>query len=199
MKDEQLFINHINDHYQELKNKYFKFCQEKQYDWDEDVYSDTILKCYETIKKNGKLKDTTPYGIESYFFRSFKNNIMNEKNYGRVKKRDMNINSDNINDIYDVWYNDNFSDAKVKIVNDLFKDFSVLYIMAMVENNWDSEHFYLFRIKTLTPNMTFKKLADITKIKGSRKKTIEVIRWVKENIKKEEIRKVFYELYGDII
>lgn len=199
MKDEQLFINHINDHYQELKNKYFKFCQEKQYDWDEDVYSDTILKCYETIKKNGKLKDTTPYGIESYFFRSFKNNIMNEKNYGRVKKRDMNINSDNINDIYEVWYNDNFSDAKVKIVNDLFKDFSVLYIMAMVENNWDSEHFYLFRIKTLTPNMTFKKLADITKIKGSRKKTIEVIRWVKENIKKEEIRKVFYELYGDII
>lgn len=199
MKDEQLFINHINDHYQELKNKYFKFCQEKQYDWDEDVFSDTILKCYETIKKNGKLKDTTPYGIESYFFRSFKNNIMNEKNYGRVKKRDMNINSDNINDIYEVWYNDNFSDAKVKIVNDLFKDFSVLYIMAMVENNWDSEHFYLFRIKTLTPNMTFKKLADITKIKGSRKKTIEVIRWVKENIKKEEIRKVFYELYGDII
>jgi len=199
MKDEQLFINHINDHYQELKNKYFKFCQEKQYDWDEDVYSDTILKCYETIKKNGKLKDTTPYGIESYFFRSFKNNIMNEKNYGRVKKRDMNINSDNINDIYEVWYNDNFSDARVKIVNDLFKDFSVLYIMAMVENNWDSEHFYLFRIKTLTPNMTFKKLADITKIKGSRKKTIEVIRWVKENIKKEEIRKVFYELYGDII
>ena len=124
---------------------------------------------------------------------------MNEKNYGRVKKRDMNINSDNINDIYEVWYNDNFSDAKVKIVNDLFKDFSVLYIMAMVEDNWDSEHFYLFRIKTLTPNMTFKKLADITKIKGSRKKTIEVIRWVKENIKKEEIRKVFYELYGDII
>lgn len=199
MKDEQLFINYIDNHYQELKNKYFKFCQEKQYDWDEDVYSDTILKCYETIKKNGKLKDTTPYGIESYFFRSFKNNIINEKNYGRVKKRDMNINSDNINDIYEVWYNDNFSDAKVKIVNDLFKDFSVLYIMAMVEDNWDSEHFYLFRIKTLTPNMTFKKLADITKIKGSRKKTIEVIRWVKENIKKEEIRKVFYELYGDII
>lgn len=199
MQDETIFLNYINNHYQELKNKYWKFCQEKQYPWDEDIFSDTILKCYECIEKKGELKDRTPYGIESYFFKSFKNNILNEQRYARNKKRDLNYTTEKIAIAYEEWYNENYNDARVKIVNDLFKDFSILYIMAMVEDNWDNEHFYLFKVKTLTPNMTFKKLSDTTKIKGSRKKTIEVVRWVKENIKKEEIRKTFYELYGDII
>ncbi len=198
MQDQTIFLNHINDHYNELKNKYWKFCQEKQYEWDEDIFSDTILKCYECIEKKGKLKDKTNYGIESYFFKAFKNNIMNEQRYSRNKKRDKNINSDTINDLYELWYNENHNDARVKIVNDLFKDFSILYIMTQVEDNFDAEHFYLFKIKTLC-NLTFKELADKSKIKSSRKKFIEVQRWVKESIKKEDIRKIFYELYGDII
>ena len=199
MSDETIFLNYINDHYTELKNKYYKFCQEKQYTWNEDIYSDTILKCYDVIIKNGKLKDKSPHGIESYFFMAFRNNIMNEQRYSRNKKRDKNINSDHINDLYELWYNDNFNDARVKITNDLFKDFSILYIMTRVEDNFDSEHFYLFKVKTLVPEMTFKKLAETTNIKASRKKVIEVMRWVKENIKKEEIRKIFYNIYGDII
>lgn len=199
MQDQELFLNYINENYTQLKNKYWKFCQEKQYTWDEDVYSDTILKCYDCIVKKGGLTDKTPHGIESYFFMAFKNNIMNEQRYSRVKKRDYNITSDSINELYENYYNSNFNDARVKITNDLFKDFSILYIMSQVEDNWDAEHFYLFRVKTLVPNMTFKKLQDQTNIKSSRKKTIEVMRWVKDNIKKEEIRKLFYNMYGDII
>lgn len=198
MQDETIFLNYINDHYTQLKNKYFKFCQEKQYTWDEDIFSDTIIKCYESIVKRG-IKDKTPQGIENYFFKAFKNNIMNERRYSRIKKRDNNITSDNINELYENWYNSNFSDARVKIINDLFKDFSILYIMMQVESNFDSEHFYLFKVKTLVPDMTFKKLADTTKIKASRRKTIEVMHWVKENIKKEDVRKLFYLMYGDII
>ena len=197
MQDETIFLNYINDHYTQLKNKYFKFCQEKQYTWNEDIFSDTIIKCYESIVKRG-IKDKTPQGIENYFFKAFKNNIMNEQRYSRNKKRDKNINSDTINDLYETWYNDNFNDARVKIINDLFKDFSILYIMMQVEDNFDSEHFYLFRIKTLC-NLTFKSLAEKTKIKASRRKTIEVMRWVKDNIHKEDIRKLFFNLYGDII
>lgn len=198
MQDETIFLNYINDHYTQLKNKYFKFCQEKQYTWDEDIFSDTIIKCYESIVKRG-IKDKTPQGIENYFFKAFKNNIMNERRYSRIKKRDNNITSDNINELYENWYNSNFSDARVKIINDLFKDFSILYIMMQVESNFDSEHFYLFKVKTLVPDMTFKKLADTTKIKASRRKTIEVMHWVKDNIKKEEIRTVFFQVYGDLI
>ena len=195
--DKELFLNHINNHYLELKNKYFKFCQEKQYTWDEDIFSDTIIKCYESIVKRG-IKDKSAYGMESYFFKAFKNNIMNERRYSRNKKRDYNITSDNINELYENWYNENFNDARVKIVNDLYKDFSILYIMAQVEDNFDSEHFYLFRVKTLC-NLTFKQLSEKTKIKASRRKVIEVMRWVKQNITKEEIKKVFYTMYGDLL
>lgn len=197
MKDEELFINHINNHYAELKNKYWKFCKEKQYDWDEDVFSDTILKCHESIRKRG-IKDKSAYGLESYFFKSFKNNILNEKRYSRVKKRDKNVNSENINEVYEEYYNENYTSEKTKIINDLFKDFSVLYIMAMVEDNFDTEHFYLFRIKTLC-NLTFKQLAEQSKIKASRKKFIEVQRWVKQNISKHQVKEAFNKQFGDLI
>ena len=199
MKDERIFLDYINSNYNKLKNKYWKFCQEKQYDFDEDIFSDTIIKCYDCIKKKGELKDKSSYGIESYFFKAFKNNIMNEKRYSRVKKSDNNINSDNINALYEAYYNETYCDARMKIVNDLFKDFSVLCILTLVENNFDSEHFYLFKLKTLVPNMTFKKLQETTKIKASRKKVLEVTHWVRDNITKEDIRKIFYEVYGDIV
>jgi DNA-directed RNA polymerase specialized sigma24 family protein len=192
------YLNWISKHYNQLKNKYWKFCQEKQYTWSEDIYSDTILKVYESIVKRG-LKDTTDYGMESYTFMAFKNNIMNEQRYSRNKKRDFNISSDNIEALYEEFYNRTENPAMIKIISDLFKDFSILYIMSKVEDNFDDEHFYLFKVKTLVPEMTFKKLAETTKIKASRKKVIEVMRWVKENIKKEEIRKIFYNIYGDII
>lgn len=198
MKDQDLFINFINQNYVDLKNKYWKFCQENFYDWDEDVYSDTIIRCYDIIERNG-LKDKSPYGIESYFFKAFVNNIRNERNYSRIKKRDFNITSDNINDIYEAWYNKTQDSSKVKLVNDLFKDFAILYIMTRVEANFDAEHFYLYRLKSLVPDMTFKRLAETTKIKASRLKTIEVQRWVKDNIKKEDVRTAFFQIYGDLI
>jgi DNA-directed RNA polymerase specialized sigma24 family protein len=200
MTDAQLFLNHINDHYQELKWKYYRFCQEKHYDWDEDIFSDTILKCYETIDKKGKMQSNTPYGIESYFFLAFKNNIRNEKRYCRSKCRDWNITSDNINDLYEEYYNKSNDSAKVKIQNDLFKDYATLYIMLKVEEHFDAEHFYLFKIKTLTKGMTFKKLQETCKhIKSTRKKFIEVQQWLKDNVTKEDVRKAFYEEFGDLM
>lgn len=199
MHDKDLFINYINDHYSELKNKYFKFCQEKDYDWSEDVFQDTILKCYQRIEKVGKLKDTTAYGIESYFFKSFKNNTLLEKVYCRTKNRDFNINSDNINELYEEYYNRTNDSSKKKLFKDLFVDFATLYIMTKVEENFDSEHFYLFRVKVLTPDMTFKKLAEQTKIRASRKKVIDVMHWVKENISKEQIRKAYFDMFGDLL
>ena len=192
------YLNWISNNYSRLKNKYWKFCKENGYTFDEDVFSDTILRCYDIIYRNG-LKDTSDYGMESYTFIAFRNNIRNERNYSRVKKRDFNINSDNIHTLYEEYYNENNSDAVEKIVSDLYKDFCTLYIMMQVENNFPQEHFYLFRIKTLTKGMTFKKLQEQTKIKASRLKVIEVQRWLKENVKAEEVKNAFFKFYGDLI
>lgn len=192
------FLDWFSQNFDQLKFKYKKFCILQNLEFDDDIFSDTYLKIYDIILKNG-MKDATPKGFDCYTFMSFKNNIKNEQRYSRNKKRDKNINSDNINDVYENWYNTNYTSAREKLVRDLFKDFSILYIMSIVEDNFDAEHFYLYRMKNLLPNMTYAKLKELTKDANCRNKVIEVSRFVKENVKKEDIKKVFYERYGNLI
>lgn len=199
MTDQDRFIKYINDNYQLLKNKYRRFCSEKMYDWDEDIFSDTILKCYEAIQRKGKLEDTSNQGIENYFFRSFKQNIQREKQYCRVSKRDLNINSDNINAVYEEWFNKSNDSAINKIRTDLYKDFAVLYIMHRVEDVFDQEHFRLFNLKTMIPNMTYKKLQEKTHCTSCRQKVVNVKNWVKDNVTKKEIGDAYQRIYGDLL
>lgn len=191
------YLEWFSKNYTYLKNKYFNLCKEKQWDFDEDIFSDTYLKIYDIILRNG-IKDSTDRGFECYTFRAFQNNIRNEKRYSRNSRRDYNITSDNIEQLYETFYNATNDPAINKVMTDLFKDFALLFIMTQVEEYWDSEHFYLFKIKTLVPNMTFKRLQEQTNIKSSRKKTIEVMRWVKDNIKKEDIKKAFNKFYDNL-
>ena len=51
--------------YDHLKNKYRRFCTEKQYDWDDDIFSDTYVKIYDAIERNG-LSDYSDAGFELY-------------------------------------------------------------------------------------------------------------------------------------
>ena len=198
MSDQDKFMHYINDHYNHLKFKYINFCKEHNYVFDEDIFSDTILKCYEAINKKGKLEDTTDQGIQNYFFISFKMNLKREGQYARNMKRDLNVSSDDIGELYETWYNDNNVSAMEKIKSDLFKDFSVLYIMTCVEDNFDTEHFYLFKLKTLG-NLTYKQLQDKTKIKASRQKVINVKNWLKDNVTKDMIKSAFNAMYGDLL
>lgn len=199
MSDERLFINYINDNYSKLKNKYKKFCIEKQYDFDEDVFSDTILKCYNAITKKGSLDDTSSQGIENYFFRSFKQNVQREKQYCRNSKRDMNVGSDNIIALYEDWYNTSKDSSINKVKNDLCIDFTVLYILDKVEQHFDAEHFKLFALKSLIPNMTYKRLQDMTHSASVRQKVVTVKQWVKANVTKDDIKKAFYEKYDELL
>lgn len=198
MRDCETFINYINDHYKDLYLKYRQFCKEKDYEWSEDIFQDTILKCYQTIEKRGNLKDTSPYGIESYFFLSFKINTKREKQYARNMKRDLNHSTESINELYETWYNDNHISSNDKLKSDLFKDFSTLYIMTKVEETFDSQHFHLFKLKYLC-EMTYAQVCAKANCKGCRTKILEVKQWVRENVKKEEIKEAFHALYGDLL
>lgn len=198
VEDNRLFINYISDHYNQLYYKYRQFCKEKDYQWDEDIFQDTIVNCYSAITKKGKLQDTTSQGIENYFFKSFKMNLMREKQYARNQKRDLNVEADDVDVMYEEWTNNNKEDSRTKIVSDMWKDFSCLYIMMLVEDNWDDEHFYLFRLKHLC-GMTYKQLTDKTGIKGVRQKILDVKQWLKDNLTKEEINKAFQLAYGDLL
>lgn len=198
MEDHTLFLNYISDNYKDLYFKYRQFCKEKQYEWDEDIFQDTIIKCFDTITKNGKLKDSSPQGIENYFFISFKTNLKREKQYARNVKRDLNYTTEKVSEAYESWYNSFHTSSTEKLKSDLWKDFSTLYLMAKVEEAFDQEHFYLFKLKHLC-GMTYSQLAQKTNLKGCRQKVLEVKEWLKENVTKAQIKEAFYALYGDLL
>lgn len=194
MNDAKLFINYINDNYQELYNSFLAFCNNKSYKFDPDIFQDTIIKCYNLIDKQGYLKDKTPQGIKNYFFMSFKQNILRESQYARNLKRDNNI--INLSSANEAYQNSKLTQEE-KLKSDLKKDFYTIYLLHKVEDNFDAEHFYLFRLKTFT-NMTYAKLAEYTGMKGVRQKVVTVKNWLKENVSKKEIENEFQNIYGDL-
>lgn len=199
MEDATIFLNYINDHYNQVVNTLKILCNQRHQRFDEDAFHESILRCHKAITKKGKLDDKSPYGITSYLIRSYFNYVLEEKRSAKNKKRDQNYDDDNIGELQEEWSQKNQVDAKQKILGDMFKDFSVLYIMMVAESNFDSEHFYLFRLKQLQPGMTYKKLAEVTQMKGVRQKVVEVKKFIQQNVTKEMIRKEFYDIYGDII
>ena len=199
MKDHTIFLNYINDNYNEVKQTLKILSGQRNQSFNEDAFHESIIRCHNAIKKKGYLNDKSAYGITSYLIRSYFNNILESKRAACNAKRDQNYTSDNIGGLYEDYYNSHFTDARQKVINDMFKDFSVLYIMMVAEQNFDQEHFYLFKLKELIPDMTYKKLAEKTRLKGVRQKVVEVKKFIQQNVTKEMIKEEFFSIYGDIL
>ena len=191
------FINYISEHYDELKDRFQSFCYNKHYTWDEDVFCDTYLKCYEVINRAGKMANPTPRGFEDYLFRSFKQNTVRDKQYARNTKKDCNVT--NVSELYEEWYNENNTTSLKKVQKDLYNDFSVLYLAKQLEQNVDAQSFYLWRIKNFLPKITYQKLAEITGVKGCRAKVVECKKWLQQNVTQKDIKRAFDEQYGNIL
>ena len=194
MDKELIFINYINNHYQELYNRFKAFCLDKNYEFDEDIFQDTILKCYNLIKRKG-LEDISDKGIENYFFMSFKQNLQREKQYARNQKRDGNV--VDLSGAYSS-YLETLLTQREKLKADLYKDYACLYLLSKAEEHFDYEHFYLFRLKTFDKTMTYQKLQEKTGLKGVRQKVVDVKNWLKQNVKQSEVKREFEAIYGDL-
>lgn len=195
MEDAKRFINTVNDNYETIKKELQSYCDSVGETFDEDIFQDTILKCYTLIEKNGEMKDSSYQGCKNFMFQAFKRNLKRETQYARNQKRDGNIT--NLSKYNEVYLNSKLTQEE-KLKSDLYKDFATLYLMKMVEENFDGEHFYLFRLKTFT-NMTYAQLAEKTGIKGCRQKVVDVKNWLKENVKQQDIKDEFDEIYGDLL
>lgn len=195
MEDAVKFINTVNDNYETIKKELQSYCDSVGETFDEDIFQDTILKCYTLIEKNGEMKDSSYQGCKNFMFQAFKRNLKRETQYARNQKRDGNIT--NLSKYNEVYLNSKLTQEE-KLKSDLYKDFATLYLMKMVEENFDGEHFYLFRLKTFT-NMTYAQLAEKTGIKGCRQKVVDVKNWLKENVKQQDIKDEFDEIYGDLL
>lgn len=191
---EKIYLKCMEDNYMKLIQICKDVCNKNREEYSEDILNDTVVQVHKIILKKGKLDDMSEDGILRYFVRSYVNNLRCEKRYAYNKKRDNNISQEEFN----LRYENSKTSTMDKIIKDLLEDFSVLYVMKMVELNFDAEMFYLYKLKTLG-NMTYKQIHDKTKIKKSRDKIIEVNNWVKNNLSRNIIKKEFNEIYGDLI
>ena len=194
LKAEDVYFTCLNKNYNNLKQVCKDVCKRNKEKYSEDTLNDTVLQIHKIIQKKGKLDDMSDNGIMRYFVRSYVNNLRMEKRYAYHKKRDYNITQEEFNDRYE----QSLSSKRDKIIKDLLEDFSVLYIMKLVELNFPPEQLYLYKLKMIC-NKTYKQIHDETKIKKSRDKIIEVNKWVKHNLTRDVIKKEFFEIYGDLI
>lgn len=184
----------ISQNYNNLRQICNDVCKRNKEQYSEDALNDTVIQVHKIIQKKGKLDDMSDNGIMRYFVRSYVNNLRMEKRYAYHKKRDYNITQEEFNDRYE----QSLSSKRDKIIKDLLEDFSVLYIMKLVELNFPPEQLYLYKLKMIC-NKTYKQIHDETRIKKSRDKIIKVNKWVKQNLTRDVIKKEFLSIYGDLI
>ena len=189
----ETYHNIVGKNYKHLIHICKEVCKKNREQYSEDILNDTVIQIHNIIKKKGQLDDMSEKGILNYFTRSYVNNLRCEKRYAYIKKRDHNITQEEFNERYEK----SLTSKQDKIIHDLLEDFSVLFIMKQVELNFDSEHYYLFKLKTLC-GMTYKQVHDKTHIKKSRDKILEVSKWVKENFTRKMIKEEFMDIYSDL-
>lgn len=159
----------------------------------EDVVGETLLKTYRTICNKGLRTVVGKYGEEreqmfkNYFFISAKLNCFTEQQ--NIQKQN-NIKSLDFNP-----YEDLPTDDKVK--QQLYNDFKIMYIVQLVENNFDVIDYRCFRLYHLLKDMTYAKLRDMTGIRNCKTRVVRINKWLKENLDEKEIRQSFIEQYPD--
>lgn len=181
------WLQYIGTIYEEYRMKYFKMANDLNYKVSEDMLNDTILSCYNSIARNN-LSDTTEQGMRNYLFRAFKINLNAVSNYD--KRKDV---VDDLTSLAEQYENQGEATYN-KIKKQLLNDYSLIYILEQVENNFDTITFNVFRLKTMLP-CTYQKLRDITKVRDCKKRVVKVMKWLRENITEKEILTNFKKNY----
>ena len=159
----------------------------------EDVVGETLLKTYRTICNKGLRTVVGKYGEEreqmfkNYFFISAKLNCFTEQQ--NIQKQN-NIKSLDFNPYEDLPTED-------KVKQQVYNDFKIMYIVQLVENNFDVIDYRCFRLYHLLKDMTYAKLRNMTGIRNCKTRVVRINKWLKENIDEKEIRQSFIEQYPD--
>lgn len=177
------------ENYEAQKRKFQSYCFNKHILFSEDILHHTIIKVHDKIEKTG-MKDPTPKGFDDYLFLAFKNNIIREKQYARNTHRDHNVT--NLTKAYEQYVNEFQMSANDKIMQDLRKDFTSLYLLRKVEEQFGNDLLHLFQLKYFS-KMSYKDIKETTDIPHSRQRILEIKQWLKDNVTKRDVDNAFQE------
>lgn len=146
------FMDLAGKMYEQNKRKWSNIVE----DFDEDIYSDTIVKVYESILKGAD----TNGDLQGYWFKSFKNNL--NKNHKTITK----VNSDTIKEKEE-------EENKVNIYYSTISD-----ILIKVKRKFDRKTFEVFRMYLLC-NMSYEQLDKLTGV-DSKERISRVRKWLND-------------------
>ena len=181
------WLQYIGTIYEEYRKKYFKMANNLNYNVNEDMLNDTIIACYNSIARNN-LSDTTEQGMRNYLFRAFKVNLNAISNYD--KRKDV---VDDLTALAEQYENQGETTYN-KIKKQLFEDYSLIYILEQVENNFDTITFHCYRLKTILL-CTYQRLRELTKVKDCKKRVVKVNKWLRDSMTIQDIYKAFITDY----
>ena len=184
-----------DDYMQVISKHYVEYLElfKNMFENGEDVVCETLLKTHKTIMYNGlknidiNNKEKKEQAYLNYFFLSCKMNCLTEQQKIQKQYAIKNLDHNPFEDM----------DTEEKIKSQVYKDFKVMYIVQLVEENFDVIDYRCFRLYHLLKNMTYAKLKDMTGIRNCKTRVVRINKWLRENIQEKEIRQSFIEQYPD--
>jgi hypothetical protein len=125
--------------------------------FDEDVYNDTIIKVYEQIMKG----EDTNGDLNGYWFKSFKNNLLRNKQYCINKSKEQ------LDSVQDRIVEEDEINLYYSTISSILLD---------VRKQFDRKTFEVFRMYLLC-NMSYEKLDDLTGV-DSKERIMRVRKWI---------------------
>ena len=134
--------------------------------FDEDIYNDTIVKCYDSILKG----DDTEGDLQGYWFKSFKNNLNRNKEYSKNKNK---VDTD----VVDLLKDKQTEEETINLYYSAISD-----ILLKVKHQFNRKTFEVYRMYLLC-NMSYEQLDKATGLKDSKERINKVKKWVCQNMK----------------
>lgn len=184
------WLEYVGSIYEEYRKVLFKYAHLNNLTPSDDLLNDTIIRCYESIARNG-LKSTDEETFKGFLFCAWRRNLIPTDSYEKRKDCEASVEEANQSFV------EGLQPTYDKVKQQLFDDYSTIYIMDIVERNFDPITFHCFRLKHLSPNCTHQRLREITKVKDSKKRVLEVQRWLRENLTRNQVYEAFSHDFPD--
>lgn len=188
-KRAELFLKEVAPLLSQYELKWRKYFAEIGLAFDIDILNDTVLKCYNTIARLG-CKDGQKESM-NYLFKAFKQNSIRELQYARNKYREI------VDDVEALGDQFESSQTDYKIAKDLWIEFQFNYILREVELMFNKKDFYLFKLKYVL-QLPDAEILKKTKNKKWKKDLKDITKYLKNNVKKSDIKTDFAIKYPEV-
>lgn len=173
-EDVELFNKIIAEHYLSYQRKMKQWCFQNSTTYDEDVLSETYLKCADRISRVG-IEDKTEQGILNYFFIAFKKNTY--QHYLQQQKNMVDQNADVFSLLLEDTPLEEFEQAAQH------QELLVKTILDEIRENFDEIDYHIFRLRYLFQVdgkfLNYKQIKAMTNIPDTRKRLMRMNAYIR--------------------